>query len=297
MSGRGNRGNKKPCPLSVEKADETVTHGQLNDEFNRFRIELSESLTKSISQSVQKSVNASINNLQQALDSRMVILQESIDSTKHEFETYKALTDDVIKALNKRISELETTTLCQLIHDNDREQRHRSKSFRLHGKKSIAKDARSSVKEVYDFVVVPSLQKAVDNGELDEVPPLTTTAEFGHNLRPKKEGDIPSTIFKFSSRYLYHTFMQYARDVIKEINVRDNESYRVSMDLTYWNRKCMSKLFDEPLVGKVRMSGTTIQYQLKSDSAKWHPVKNPTANTLVEMKTEVMFPEIDVNLP
>ena len=67
----------------------------------------------------------------------------------------------------------------------------------------------------------------------------------------------------------------------------------ISYDLTYWNRRCMSSLFSEPLVGKVRLSGTNIQLQMKADS-KWHVVKNQTSSILVEMETEVDFPEIEI---
>lgn len=284
-----------PNPLTLEKAAENVTHGHLHTEIERFRAELSVSLTNSITKSVLASVNTSIDNLQSALEAKIVILQDTVDSIRHEFEVYKTLSEDVITAVKKRIQQLETTTVCQLIYDNEKEQRHRSRSFRLHGKKSSAKDAKSSMRELYSFIIVPSLQRAVDLGELDEVPSLCNVAEYGHNLKPRKVGDIPSTIFKFTSRYFFQTFMAHARDVIKEINERDGVNYRISYDLTYWNRRCMSALFSEPLVGKVRLSGTNIQFQLKSDAdSKWHVVKNPTGSTLVEMETELEFPEIEI---
>ena len=129
--------------------------------------------------------------------------------------------------MKKCIHQLETTSVCQLINDNNKEQLYRSRSFCLHGKRSSAKDGKSSMCEVYSFIIEPSLQRAVNLGELDEVPSLSSCTEYGHNLRSRKAGDCPSTIFIFTSRYFFQIFMSHVRDIIKEINEHNSVNYHI----------------------------------------------------------------------
>ena len=265
-------GKGGPLPPATRSA--SVTPGQLQEELESFREEISKALTLNITNTINATLTNSIATLKDSFDLKVNDLQESVKSLQYEFDSYKAISDSNILALKKRIFELENFTKAQVIYNNTKEQRGRNRTFRLHGRKTAKFNSRQSMKDTYDLVILPAFEKAVIAGDLESVPTLRECGEYGHPLKARDDGSVPSIIFKFISRHLFNIFLHHSRDVTDELNksLPDSNKLRVGRDLSYLNRKTMSTLFRHNMVKNCRLSGTVVQYCLKSDEQVWIPV-------------------------
>ena len=275
------KGNK---PLSRAAASEPVLYGQLQSELQKFNVKFSQQLKELISVAVDKALEIATANLTKNFDEKVSDLQDQVNSVQYDLK----LSEDTVVLLKRRISFLEDTALQQRLWNNVREQRSRLRTFRLHNKKMDG--VKSSSREVYDFIVQPSFKKAVDAGDIDYIPKLEELCEISHPLRVQKSGDTPTHVFRFTSRYFYNIFMRYSREICAVLNdsVPDALKCRVGLDLSWLNRRCMSFLYKQDAVYRVRLSGHVLQFALKSDQIKWLTVKNPEASSIADMQVEVI---------
>jgi len=112
----------------------------------------------------------------------------------------------VLDAQDKTIMELKNSL-------NDLEQYTRNSNVRINGHALSAKtdktDGKQVLKDVYETLLVPILNLAVDAGEIDNVPPMETLLEYGHVLITEK-ADLPSSIIiRFYSRYYRSMVFRY----------------------------------------------------------------------------------------
>ena len=116
-------GKGGPLPPATRSA--SVTPGQLQEELESFREEISKALTLNITNTINATLTNSIATLKDSFDLKVNDLQESVKSLQYEFDSYKAISDSNILALKKRIFELENFTKAQVIYNNTKEQRGR----------------------------------------------------------------------------------------------------------------------------------------------------------------------------
>lgn len=274
-------------------SSEPVYHGQLQAELDKFSAEFSQQIKDAISTAVDKALSVSILNLKKNFDSKVSELQDTVKAIQSDLQ----FSSETIVKLKHRISFLENSALQQRLWNNDREQRSRLRTFRLHNKKMDVNEAKTSVQSVYEFIVKPSFLKAKEEGDIDYTPKLEELCEFGHPLKTYKEGDIPAHIFRFTSRYFYSIFMRYSRDICADLNksLPDSKKCRVGLDLSWLNRRCMSWLFKQNTVYRVRLSGSTLQFTLKSEPKKWLNVRNAEAMSIADLQVQVVpeYPSIN----
>lgn len=276
------------APLTKAGSNEPVLQGQLFKELENFRVGFSKQvkdlIATAVTSAVDQALALNIDTLRKNYDQKISDLEESMKSVRFDLET----SSETIQLLQKRIKFLEDSALQQRLHNNEREQRSRSRTFRLHGKKmQDAKTSASSMKSVYDYIIQPSFELALAEGDISYIPKLEECGEYGHPLRTQKEGDIPAQIFRFTSRFWYSAFMAYGRSVCEKLNEESTEKVRVGLDLSYANRNCMTWLFKQAAVYRVRMSGYNLQFCLKSDTKKWLWVRNVEARTIFGLQTPV----------
>jgi hypothetical protein len=261
-------------------AASSVTHAQLTTRLDKFTTDLNTKLNAAIAA---------------AIDSAISDWKVSLEETKNDFEELVKLSNETIAALNSRIVFLENAAKAQVLWNNDKGQRLRGRSFRLHNHRSDAKDAPTSMKDTFEFIIKPAFQKAVECGDLESIPSLQGCGEFGHRLRVKKEGDVATVIFKFTSRFYFHIFLKHGRALVDDMNRTRGplERLRLSKDLTFWNRRAMSYLFKHDLTDKCRLSGTQVQFTFKAEPDKWLTVLDPTASCIADMQKKVLCPFVE----
>lgn len=281
----GKEDTTRPSSLQTRAdAASAVTQSQLTSRLEKF----AQDLTSKLNAAISTAVSAAVANLRESLDG----FKEELASSVNDFKSFVELSTETISLLKKRISFLENSVRAQAIWNNTREQRGRSKTFRLHNHRTEASTAPTSMSDTYDFVVLPAFNKAFACGDLDQVPSLATCAEYGHPLRPRSTTDIPSIIFRFTSRFYFNIFMKYGREVIDEMNQTrgPSERVRIGRDLSFLNRRVMSYLTTHNLTDKVRMSGTVIQFTMRAEPDKWLKVEDPTAESIADMKRKLVNP-------
>lgn len=273
---------------------EHVTYTSLQEELEKFRSELSDSLVKSTKSTVDRSFDI----LQSSINTKVSQLQEEIKSITFDFEEHVKLTTETFKKLNNRIDQLESAALFNSIQQNVKEQRYRAKSFRLHAKKSTSTNSKDALKEIYDFIIVPSFSRALEKKEISAIPDLSACGAYAHPLKARKEGDCPSLLFKFCTRYQHEVFMRHAREVCTSINAARQPGVnpiRVGPDLTSVNRRVMSNLIENTDVGKVRLGSQGIQFTLASTPTKWLNVSNPFASCVADYQKRIVNPLLKID--
>ena len=275
-----------PLATTVTRSDAAspVTHGQLNSRLDKFGTELTNKLQKLI----DLAVSSSVNDLKDSFED----IKVEIANSKSDFQEFVKLSMETVEALNARIKYLETSALYQTLWNNSKEQRGRSKSFRLHNHKSSAIDAPSSMIDTYEFLVLPAFTRAKQHGDINHIPEMSACLEYGHPLRAKSPGDIPAVICKMTSRYLFGIFIKHGRAVVEEMNKTRGslERVRLGKDLTYLNRRAMTFICNHNQTDKVRISGSSVQYTMKADPEVWLQIENPAADCLADMRLVVECP-------
>ena len=261
-----------------------VSHAQLTTRLNKFSSDLTAKLNAAVAEAVESSIQD---------------LKDSLIAIKEEFDNFVSFSQDTIKALNDRIYVLERHAKHQVIWNNTREQRNRSKTFRLHNFRSDETTATGTMKETYNFIVKPAFEAALAAGDLEKVPLLAECGEYGHKLKPRKNNSVPAIVFKFTSRFFFTVFLKHSRVIIEEMNGTRSapERLRVGRDLTMLNRKVMTYIFNHNMTDKVRLSGTNVQYTLKSDPDAWKTIQDPTSECLADMSKKIDCPWLDKMTP
>ena len=268
---------------------EVVTHSFLQEELLKFRDELHAELAES----TRRTIYTKVESLQTTIASKVSQLSDDFNGLKSDFKEHVSATDDLISKLTNRINDLETAALHSAIHANEKDQRCRLKSFRLHGKKTSAKNSPETMKEVYDFIIHPSFSRALEMNEISEIPSLAACSSYSHPLRPKNPTDTPAILFKFITRSQQELFMRHARHVCNTLNEsRDpaDPPLRVGPDLTSHNRRVMTALYKIHDVEKARLGSHGIQFSLKSSPSKWLSVTNPFADAVADYQIRVSNP-------
>jgi hypothetical protein len=271
-------------PLTKAQATEPVLQGQLFKELESFREGFSKQVKELIAKAVDQALALNIDTLKENFNQKFADLEDSVKSLKFDLD----LSLETVDLLKKRIKFLEDSALQQRLHNNDCEQRRRGRTFRVHGKKfPDANSSANSMNSVYNYIIKPSFEMALKEGDLSYIPRMEECSEFGHPLKQRKEDDTPSHIFRFTSRHWYSVFMKYGRGVCEKLNKENNEKVRVGLDLSFLNRKCMSWLYQQDAVYRVRLTGTGLQFSLNSDNKTWLKVRNVEATTIFGLQTAV----------
>lgn len=200
----------KSTRASAVNATSPVTQAQLTTRLDKFTADLTVKLNAAIAAAVASSIQE---------------WKDALQETKQDLEVLVKLSNETIAALNSRIVFLENAAKHQVIWNNDKGQRLRSRSFRLHNHRSEAKDAPGSMKDTYEFIIKPAFHRAVNCGDLDSIPLLQHCGEFGHPLKTKKEGSVPSIIFKFTSRLYFGIFLKHGRALVDEMNLTREDEF------------------------------------------------------------------------
>lgn len=297
MADKGNKGGKggsggtasSATLLTRGAASEPVTVSQLNAEFDKLRAELK----CAFSEDINTKVDTAIFSIQSTLNTKVRELEEKVESLSFQLDEISNLSKETVEKLSNRIAALESNSLYNTILQNDREQRSRKKTFRLHGRKFSSKTSRECIQEMFDYLISPCYSRAVADGVMSEIPDVGCVGEYAHPLKQKNPDVPPSVIFKFQSRSFYEIFMSYSRNYVEELNEKlavGVKKMRVGLDLTHLNRKAMSFLLDNAAVDKVRLGAHTVQFKLKSNTEKWLSVYNPTASCIADMQVRVNNP-------
>jgi hypothetical protein len=144
--------------------------------------------------------------------------------------------DSISRLVESNKQQLEANTKCidQLMKDrmsnrmwfNNKEQRLRGASIRIHHYETKEVGLRVLVAVYRDFIQ-PAFSLAVKAGELDRVPSLFESLEFGHRLRKQaNRPGPPSIIVRFRSRLFKSIFMQFKKDPVIKFNYKMNPPAR-----------------------------------------------------------------------
>lgn len=261
------------------RADSTssVTQAQLTARLDAFGSNLTTKLNLAVAEAVSSSLES---------------LKCSLEITQKEFSDYVQFSKETFALLSARIKQLETARVFQQVWNNTREQRNRNKTCRIHNYRCQVSSAAESMMNTYEFIVKPAFLRANAAGEIDHVPSMAQCTEFGHSLAARSPTDIPSILYKFSSRYYFQIFLRHGRLLLQDWNKTRGqaEQVRLGRDLTFVNRRVMTLIAKHNLTDKVRLSGTTIQFTMKADPTVWKNVHNPMGDCLADFGTKLLDP-------
>lgn len=259
-------------------------------------------------ETLNSSIAAAIESLTLVINSNKEDLFNKIDSVKEELSTSIQLNTADIKKNEGKISEIELATMVNSVSLNDREQRDRAPTIKVHFFNQFASaENHTLLIGVYNTLFKPALQIACDVGKIDSVPSFWQTIENGHRLKKHKNSNpqIPAPILmKIRTRLIKELIMSNVKSVIADLasKVPDaDRSYvdaaasagpanlgklRCGNDLTMTNRLLMNKLYKDDRVEAVRLGSTRVQF-LKVDETTWRQVNNPFASTLEGLESEL----------
>ena len=161
-----------------------------------------------------------------------------------------ALVEDSAKDNSAKIKSIEGSL-------NDREQHSRNSSIRVFGLKvaqDVAKDAVATAKLVFDEVLSPILDAAVEKGLLHVIPKWFEVIEHCHTLPNAKVEGKPPIIVRFQSRLLRYLVFKFKRQVLTD-SERNLNHISIVEDLTSVNFKKLMHLRNEKKVTAWSMSG------------------------------------------
>ena len=136
-----------------------------------------------------------------------------------------------IDGVDTKVSSLDSHTMFLSIKDNQLEQRDRDKGCLVRNFELTEiekKDPFITLAKVYKTLLVPCYAKAVEDGILDQIPPIYQVLEWGHFLSNKKSklGEAKSkkdtVLIKFMSRYLKMLCFRYKKVVCHDYNTQDD---------------------------------------------------------------------------
>lgn len=266
---------------------------------------------------LNSSITAAIESLTQVINSNKEDLFNKLDSVKEELSTSIQLNTADIKKNEGKISDIELATMVNSVSLNDREQRDRAPTIKVHFFNQFASaENHTLLIGVYNTLFKPALQIACDIGKIDSVPSFWQTVENGHRLKHKNSNpQKPAPILmKIRTRLIKDLIMTNIKSVIADLvaKVPDTDrSYvdaaasgdpanlgklRCGNDLTMTNRLLMNKLYEDDRVEAVRLGSTRVQF-LKVDETTWRQVNNPFASSLEGLESELSnkFAVVPVN--
>ena len=199
--------------------------------------------------------------------SRMETLEKSVQKLQ---TTSKKLREDVDNLLRR---------------DNDREQRDRNHSIRVFGL-TISEEEKTKplkiMKNLYDNILSPILQIAVDEGEIAALPPMLDLLETAHILpqgavtnkaktRSNDKVPLSQTIARFKSRPFRALIFQYKRSFFQ---ANKNSKISIVEDLTKYNYNKLQEMKKNIDIAAAWTINGTIRYKTIEDETKILKLKN-----------------------
>lgn len=210
----------------------------------------------------------SIADLAALLGANHIELKKEIQTLRGELtKTINGHTED-IKRLDKDVMDIKKDLMQIKNEQNEKEQRMRNYSIRISGYKlpeTTLKDPIQTINAVYDAVIKPILQRALDNEEIAQVPddPLQII-EFGHGLKNNRTA-VPQIIMRFNTRAHRSLIFRHKKVALSILEATLGKVW-ISEDLTPATFKKMRTLTDEyERVSKAFTLGGKIKYILADD--------------------------------
>ena len=215
-----------------------------------------------------------------------------------------------LDAINRRIDLLQQIQLHNFLQIQERIQRSRAWTIRVHNYHCKEDNGRPTSQSIWNRVFRPAFVAAVSDKKLDFVPELENAIENSHHLYTNKDKS-ETWLFRFHSRILMYKYIEYRAEPLKQLNILNmgESSYsdvvknnkkdlvRTGQDLSSFNRTLMSTLISfKADVGLCRLSGTKVMVALRKDmipgnKLKWWTVLNPLGDSLDAM----LKPPGDIN--
>jgi hypothetical protein len=232
-------------------------------------------LTKKQLEDIIAGLNGKLEGMSKKLDAL-----ENLPSRLSRMETLLEKATAENSSLRKALSYKEEQVNSLLTRLNNLEQHHRSWSIRINDlpiPAAIESNNKEVKKIVYDKLLLPILQGAVQKGELDAVPPVERTLEYAHILPAKNDG---------KRQVIARFFERDHRDAVfkckKEFAPRSRPSapdrpgrycFPFFEDLTRTNFNKMRSIANHELVAACWSNGGVLKYKLK-DSEQIKSVSN-----------------------
>lgn len=207
---------------------------------------------------------------------------------------------ELIAEIDKRLASLHDIVQYNILQTNDRHQRDRAWGCRFTNVKFGT--LKITAELIYNRIVVPAYQLAVDAGELSEIPTFRQIFDHQHILYRNKTSGAECWLFKFTTRFYLYKFLQHKKLPLNKVNADNGStlSYaqatrsqrlaltRASQDCTPFNRALISTCIGMEGCGMARISGQGVVVAMKADmvpDAKltWHKVCDPFGKTIAEM--------------
>jgi len=207
--------------------------------------------------------------------SRLNSIQERLDSVEKLLEVSQA-ENAILKSANTDLSKavLDRNSTIEYLQQktNNLEQYNRSWSVRIAGLPVPAEEIYNPIhvmRHVYNEVLRPILQGAVDKGLLPSLPPCDQLLETAHILPARRDDQPKPIIARFYSRNLRAMIFQLkkeygtkAGDTPSANNRTARLRYPIYEDLTKTNFQLMKALADDERTGPVWSIGGVIKYKL-----------------------------------
>ena len=222
------------------------------------------------------------------INSEQKAIRDTINIQKDRLNTFEQSRENFIKY--------------QMLQNSVREQRDRDWACRVTNFQQPW--SRENITEYIIFrnLIRPTLEDAAKRGQLEYIPThFNDVVERSHML-PFSKGQIPTFIFRFTSRCYLDAWMNNKKAIldrynsdIKRFNAKNNVSpvpfypnrfVQVKQDMTDLNRKTMTFVYATNLVSRAKVAGQHVQFQLKSGS-RWIRVQNPFGKNLQEMSQPI----------
>jgi len=183
------------------------------------------------------------------------------------FETKLTHLSQSVKILESSVSKLEPRVHKHDVMINEREQHSRNSSVRVSGFKlpDESKDPMSVALHIYNSLLKPILDLAVESKSISSVPPMVQLIEFAHCL-PSKQDPAP-IIIRFQTRLLRQLVFKFKKPYFTKKKI---SGLFISEDLTALNFKYLRDLKNNDKVLKAWSINGKLKFILKEnpDSVK-----------------------------
>ena len=163
---------------------------------------------------------------------------------------------------------------------NDKEQRNRNYSIRIFNlplPSNLSNNPIGTLNHVYNTIIQPILNIAVESKEIMEVPPVLQLLEFGHTLKyptssssnSGKKTTIPPIIVRFFSRSFRLLVLKNKKSFLGKLKGPDKPAVFITEDLTSVNFRLMKELSeDKTRIEKCFSMNGQIKFILRQDPEK-----------------------------
>ena len=175
--------------------------------------------------------------------------------------------------LRQSLEAKDTTINEMLLKMNSLEQYNRSWSIRINGLAVTSEEEKDSdlvKRKVYDNLLLPILQGAVEQGDLTDVPPVERVLEAAHVLPAARDAKTKPIIARFFIRDIRGLVFRHKKDYAprEEATSADRPGryvYPFFEDLTKMNFTKMRELAAHPTVAASWSSRGHLRYKLKDN--------------------------------